>query len=315
MPGIPTTFYRKTKHKKPRHQLYVPGFNPANSCWLDGSWVTFPKEVWKERHKAHHRTFKAATKGHGRQHWRDPETPLDALTEAQRMAYEHYSGEQSLYAVYGNGNVGPIAVEMAGNEPRPDQVKWLREQGLQILRFTKNGHTGEVTDTLKGLDFPPDLVHPSKKPRDPWATIVDQNKRQQKEMHDACVEGAINGVEGMPAEAQGFMAQMAFTGLIQKEASIIRSEWSQHRDINDPYADLDRDVREYVEMRASLEESFGDQFATWYDRARASHNKCARANLDNSNGLLFSYVLPEFNADGTHEPWGPRDVPWSQDGA
>ena len=34
-------------------------------------------------------------------------------------------------------------------------------------------------------------------------------------------------------------------------------------------------------------------------------------NLDNSKGALFSWVLPKFHDDGTHEPWGPRDYPWA----
>jgi len=41
MPGIPETFYRKTKHKKPMHQLYYPGFNPAN-CTGSSSGLSAP---------------------------------------------------------------------------------------------------------------------------------------------------------------------------------------------------------------------------------------------------------------------------------
>lgn len=42
----------------------------------------------------------------------------------------------------------------------------------------------------------------------------------------------------------------------------------------------------------------------------AEHNECARANLDATQGKCYTCVLPDFNADGTHGPVGPQDVPW-----
>jgi len=62
-------------------------------------------------------------------------------------------------------------------------------------------------------------------------------------------------------------------------------------------------------MRAKAEEALDENFAEWYKASKKSHNDCARANLGDS-GVLFAFVLPEFHADGTHEPLGPRDVPW-----
>ena len=309
MPSIPSTFYRKTKHKKPQHQLYIPGFNPANSCWLNGSWVTVPEAEWNERHKAHHKLFKAAIKAAGHQHYRDAGTPLDKLTEAQRMAYEHFSGEARFDVVYKNGNVGLVGVKMVGNRMKKGQAEWLRERGAKIIPSTEDSFTGKVTDVLKGLDVPADLVSDDTEPRDPWEAVVEQNKQAEQTLYSAFLDGALGALPGVPDESRGFMAQMAFHGLIEKEESIIHTKWNIERGVKDPYDDLDRDVREYVEMRVKLSEAFPEQFDERYQQQKDTHNECARANLGDT-GVLFSFVLPKFNDDGTHEPWGDRDVPW-----
>ena len=52
------------------------------------------------------------------------------------------------------------------------------------------------------------------------------------------------------------------------------------------------------------------RFQQYYQESLESHNSCERNNLDNSKGTFYCYVLPKFNEDGTHEPWGEKDVPW-----
>lgn len=61
--------------------------------------------------------------------------------------------------------------------------------------------------------------------------------------------------------------------------------------------------------------AFVEEHGLWehYAAVKESHNSCARSNLDNSNGFLACYVLPQFKVDGTHEPWGDKDVPWGRD--
>jgi len=75
---IPGQFYRITKHKPPRHQLYFPGFNLGNSCWLEGDWVTMPKDEWEIRKDNHQRLFKKCRKEEGKQSHRGKGTPLAA---------------------------------------------------------------------------------------------------------------------------------------------------------------------------------------------------------------------------------------------
>lgn len=296
MAKIPGTFYRTTQHKKPRYQFYVPGFNPGNSCWLDGSWVTVKKEEYDERSKAHQRLFKKARKALSKQHHRDPATALGSLTEAQRVAYEHYSGQARFEVRYPSGSVTPIHLEMSGNKPQKGQAEWMREQGMKIIRFTTT--SGKTVDNLEGYDIPADLVHADLTPIDPWAEVVAQNIQGEIDMFYSCLES--------PA---GFAVQMAMTILIQKEESIIRQEWNASVGRNDGYDNIPREIEGYKGMRAKAEEVMGDAFPAAYESSRATHNSCARANLGES-GVLSSFVLPKFNVDGTHEPWGPRDVPW-----
>ena len=304
--GVP---YRKTKHKKPRHQLYIPGFNPANSCWLDGDWVNVSEEEWNARKADHKRMFGRLSKLSGKQHHRDPETPLDKMTDAQRRAYDHYSGHLHAHVLHGDETV-PAGLEMAGNGPGATTLKWMRDNDLNVIPRTVNGHTGEVTDVLEGLDFPDDVVSEDTEPVDPWVAIVEGNRRKEMAMFDAYIKAASSPPDEQPGGMKAMAIRMAMTSLTMKEESIIRAEWNAQRGENEPYDDINREINEYVDMRQKLVDVFGEAFEPLYDSSRASHNSCARTNLDNSDGVLFSYVLPKFNEDGTHEPWGKRDVPW-----
>jgi hypothetical protein len=299
MAKIPGTFYRKTAHKKPRHQLYIPGFNPANSCWLDGSWVTVKKDDYDARHKAHQRLFKRCRKEQGRQHYRDAATTLAMLTEAQRVAYEHYSGSARFDVRHENGGVGPVSVEMSGNRMKKGQAEWMRANRMKIIRFVTT--TGKTVDALEGFDVPEDLIHEDETPIDPWKEIVAQNIQREVDMFNGCFE-----TEGVP---MGFCYQMAMTILVNKEESIIQQEWNAEVGRDDKYDDIPKEIEHYKGMRAKAEEVMGEAFAAQYEQSRGTHNQCARSNLGDS-GVLFCFVLPKFNNDGTHEPWGPRDVPW-----
>lgn len=305
MPVIPGTFYRMTKHKKPQHQFYVPGFNPANSCWLDGDWVAVTAEEYETGHKAHQRLFKRCRKEKNKGHWRDPETKLTMMTEAQRRAYEHYSGQSRFDVRYENGHVGPVHINMAGNKPAKGQAKWMRGQGMKIIRFVTT--TGKTVDSLEGLEFPEDLIHEGTTPIDPWEKVVSQNVQNLVDTFYGCLEQAVD--EGAAPFVIGASIQMAVQFLIMKEESIIRTKWNAQVGRDEKYDDLDRDIREYAGMRPKAEEVLGEHFAIQYDKQKKTHNECARHNLGD-HGQLFSFVLPTFNTDGTHEPWGPRDVPW-----
>ena len=63
-------------------------------------------------------------------------------------------------------------------------------------------------------------------------------------------------------------------------------------------------------------EVLGSKFDALYAAQVAEHNAGARSDLDQSNGTsrsIMAYVIPAFEADGTHAPIGPKDFPWAQE--
>lgn len=305
--AVPKEFARVTKTKNPQYQLYQPGFNAHNGCWLEGSWVTVPKEEWEARKDAHVATYKDVFRI--RQHYRDPGVALADMTPAQRQAWEHYSGQITPHVVAEDGSYVGVGINMAGARPAEKDAAWLRKRGYRIVPRVRNGYSGEITSQVEGYDIPADLVAPDVEPvPDPWEHIVAQNRKRQREM--------FRGAEGLAATGEGglgqFAASMAMHGLIESEESIVRMEWNLARGKRDPYDNLEEERAEYVEARQRLRTLFGENFDAHYEARRASHNSCARSNLDGSNGHTFSFVLPVFYDDGTHEPWGARDVPWGE---
>lgn len=102
--------------------------------------------------------------------------------------------------------------------------------------------------------------------------------------------------------------------LVEKEIEIVREEHylELHPGAEDRPIDLDEERRTYVRWRRTLVDAMTqERFDPAYAAAKKDHNDCARANLDQSDGTMIDYVLPEFRPDGTHKPWGPKDVPWN----
>lgn len=140
---------------------------------------------------------------------------------------------------------------------------------------------------------------------DPMA-IVKMSKQRESAVMDEFVNAIGNPMFG------GFAAQMAVQSLIMKERAIIQAEYYKQECGKESFGfDPVNDVAEYVKMRADIKAKLGADFDKYYDSQRATDAKCARANLDNSNGKMYCYVLPRFNDDGTHDPWGPKDIPWN----
>lgn len=124
---------------------------------------------------------------------------------------------------------------------------------------------------------------------------------------------ALTSAPGVVAESifpGGFAESISAQMLLRLEKAVIRSEW--YESLGKPSVENSADcIARYAQARSKVEAKFGsDAVAEMLQRARKAHNECARDNLDNSNGLLYCWVLPEFNSDGSHEPIGPRDVPW-----
>lgn len=315
--SFPREFTRVTKHAKPRYQVYQPGFNAQNSCWLDGEWVTLPKPEWDTR-RGEYEALAATVRAESKlQNWRDPATPLDRLTAAQRRAWEYLSGAGSFEVIFKTGRVEPVRLNLAGNKFYYKDLEWLRGQGVRLIRKVKRG--AEVVDQLADIvDIPEDLVYAD--------TAVDAIALHRKQLKEHNYNVFLQYVErakradgvtrrmGMSTDASlGWIAlRMAIQSLIMKEASIIKAEWEESKQPetaswNDSSKEL---LEEYVQMRKDasvlpqVEEALGSM--------RREHNDCARENLDSSDGVLYNFVLPEFNADGTHPPFGERDVPWAR---
>ena len=106
-----------------------------------------------------------------------------------------------------------------------------------------------------------------------------------------------------------FAAMTVFGILIEQEILIISSEWKASMGQPNIYYDTEKEKQRYAKMRYELEKV--ENWKAAYDQSKISHNECERENLDDSDGSLYAFVLPEFHSDGTFEPWGERDVPWN----
>jgi hypothetical protein len=326
MPGWPSDkFYRKTRHASPRHQLFQPGYNATNSCWLDGKWITVPKDEWERRRVEHDKMYRAARKDLNRQHYRDAGISPEEMTRAQRQAWEFYSGSHLLDGCHeASGTVGPVSVEFAGNSVHPKCADWLREEGWKIMRHVV-GPDGQQRDQLDGFKVPDDLV--SSRGSEPdeavdtWKGVVEQNVANFDTHFRSMVEVLAGKAHGSLVPPPQYAAIVAFGRLIEIEELILSMEWKES--VGRPrslYSTIEKEKARYTRLRKELRDAITDgvkhgvfvqTFDELLEQYRASHNECARTNLDNSEGQLFCYVLPKFDADGSHGPWGPRDVPWA----
>ena len=100
---FPKEVSRITSHKKPRYQLYQPGFNDRNSCWLEGEWINLPEKEWLARKDDHERMYASVGKDRRKQHHRDEPTSFTQMTDAQRQAWNHYRGNDTIEGRHQNG--------------------------------------------------------------------------------------------------------------------------------------------------------------------------------------------------------------------
>ena len=307
---LPKKLTRKTKHKNPRCQLYQPGFNPGNSCWLEGQWLTVPAEGFDKRAEEHEKLYQGLASLMSKQHYRDPGIDPANMTPAQRQAWEHFCGTRTYEIRYESGEVGGVSMELAADKPIERSLDWLRTHKAKVIPkvlqpngLDENGKPNDplIVDQTDGI--PEDLLTDDAEPVDVWKIVVKQNQNRSSEMSRAMAEIAITD------DPTGLAAGVAIQGLLDIEEGIIRMET---RNGEDPYETLDELKERYRSLRSSLEGTFKDDFLKVYQSCRKTHNGCARTNLDNSNGFLACYVLPEFHSDGSHEPYGPRDVPWGR---
>ena len=330
-----TDLVRVTKHKKPRFQLYQPGFNDANSCWLEGDWITLPEAEWNARKAAHEAMYADIDEWVAAQYYRNKGTPVSEMTPAQKQAWEYLSGQADAYIINPSGETGITRVGMCGGKMSPASIEALRQNAIKIIREVITYPNGD-RDNLNGtrgkavvinqqttLGAPDDLMGPADvKPVDPWQNLVKQNVQRQ----DSFAEGMLEMATTAPAAIEqafgtlpktmsdsmaGFGARMAVQGLIRLEENILRNEWNKAQGHSDEFEAVTDDKARYVRLRAKTKAALGADFEAIYQESRKSHNECARSNLDNFKGNLYTWVLPVFHDDGSHEPCGERDYPWA----
>ena len=300
---FPKKFSRITKHKKPRYQLYQPGFNASNSCWLKGEWITLPEEEWRACREQHEELYACVVEESARQHHRNGPTDPEHMTPAQHQAWLSCSGNATIEGRHANGNVGPYGADFAGGRIHKRSIAHMRKIGWKAFRRCRLHPDGEIIDQ-QNLGLPDDLLLDEDGAPDVTSEIVEQNRQASADMFDACLD-PDDGSFGT------FKAQMAIQYLLEIEEEIIQAEWDASRGKPDPYTDLGKSRQQYAEMRRKARQSLGGRFDELMAGVKESHNSCARANLDNSDGRLFAFVLPEFHDDGSHDPVGERDVPWN----
>lgn len=300
MSRIPLKFSRRTKHKPPRCQLYQPGFNDVNGCWLEGKWLKVSSKGFDEVAAAHEQLYQGFWDEMEKQSHRGESVRVADMTPAQRQAWEYYSGNGSLDCRHPNGNVGPVNVVLASGLPCMESLNFLKQEGYKVIPQTVQGTL--VTGQTRGI--PRELLSDDEAPVNIWQLVVEQNRKQSEEL---CSElaGLISSEGGFEDPVSGVVVSI----MVELEESIMR--WEVHG--GDEYETLESLKERYTRMRADLTSKLGDEFEETYAAVKGAHNECARANLESSDGFLACYVLPKFNPDGTHEAWGDRDFPWGRD--
>lgn len=175
---FPRILDRRTNHKKTRYQLYYPGFNRENSCWLKGKWVTISKEEWEKTKDAHAEMYKNLNEDSESQHYRNPGIEISEMTEAQKKAWEVFSGNKYLSYVTELQTIGTCSVACAGEKVTNSQIKWLRRLNLKIIAKVILG--GEIVDQTASL--PDDVIHFNEEPIDPSKEEVVQKSKAKKSL-------------------------------------------------------------------------------------------------------------------------------------
>jgi len=286
--------------------LYQPGLNESNSCWLPGKWLYVSKEEYEKRHKSQNDMYSDLRKKTKDQHHRDGSIDPSDMDKAQKQAWEFFSGTSVFDCLVNEKYHSAVGVHMKANRTIWDSdIKWMREKKFKFIKYIL--HNNEAVEQMKGIDVPEDLIIDKKKPVNTLKMTVNQNKEKSRQMFRALsepIEKQKNS--GLTPSSNDFYTLMAVRSLIELETEIIRNEWHKKYNKEMLYDTYEDDIKDYVEQRAKLKELLKDKFEPIYNDIKESANSCNRTNRDNG---LYSYVLPTFYDNGTHEPWTENDVP------
>ena len=128
-------------------------------------------------------------------------------------------------------------------------------------------------------------------------------------------EGIADMLAG--AMGQGIMPDEFTHGLLLQSVHVaakqlISDEVELLENPGNTFPDLAKDKAHFVKIYAKAQKALGAKFGSEYATHLKEYNDCARSNLKVSDGTSYCYVLPAFNADGTHAPYGSKDIPWAQ---
>lgn len=299
--SIPTELVKITKHKKPRYMIYQPGFNNSNSCWLEGEWIQISKEEWEQKQATHQKLYENIKEEIKGQYYNDEKTKLKDMTLAQKQAWKFYSGSQHLECFIKGceERVITIEVNLSGRAISKKSVERMKKKNYLVIRYVTT--YGKIKDQTKGIKIPKELLLENKEPVDTVLFTIRGNNKQS----DYFIKVAFLDIN------DSFRIGVGIHGIIKLEEEIIRSEWHESIGKKDFYDDVKSSIERYKELRKLATDKLGiEKFQQYHQEFLERHNSCERNNLDNSDGKLYCYVLPKFNEDGTHEPWGEKDVPW-----
>ena len=182
---------RITKHKKPRYQHLRIGFRPSDSTWLVPEtpldWVNHPEaehQAWSDRWTKLFATVDLRVRG-------EKETPLDRMTEAQRVAYEQFSGYVELNGFTPDRYFQSLFLETTGDHLSESSVKFLRERQLTIPRWAKEGRDEEKYDQFRGVRCPAEFIVENEEPIWQLKEVVDQNLANFDAQFEYALENAI----------------------------------------------------------------------------------------------------------------------------
>ena len=136
----PTLLWRQTTTSQgTTSELYQPGFNPNNSCWLKGKWIKVPNEGFTEcaaKHEALYANLDAET---AKQYYRDPPTDKLSMTEAQKQAYKGTSMYLRVLVWYADtACTGPANIEVVEDKLGKSVVPWLKRNKAQVVLNTES---------------------------------------------------------------------------------------------------------------------------------------------------------------------------------
>lgn len=135
-----------------------------------------------------------------------------------------------------------------------------------------------------------------------------------KEVHYAQENHALEQVAMMARmDPNGFAAGLLAHFVAKAACHVLLIE---HDNKGEVTPDVVRARGQYTKALMKGCEVLGSKFDALYTAKIAEHNAGARMTLDQSNGTtrsITAYVIPAFEADGTHAPIGPKDFPWAQE--